>query len=145
MAKISLIGVDLAKEGLEFTFVEPLKGCTECRIKNVCFNLEPGRTYRITKVRDKENPCFVFNKDKVNTIEVELLEDHLNVANGRKLQEGSTLATESLNCDYITCENIETCNLIHIKEGLKAKILSVGEKVDCPKGLNLKRVTVSLK
>ncbi len=145
MAKISLIGVDLAKEGLEFTFVEPLKGCTECRIKNVCFNLEPGKNYRIIKVRDKENPCFVFNRDKVNTIEVEPLDDVLNVKNGMKLQEGSTLKTASLNCDNLTCENIETCNLMHIKDGRKARIISVGEKVDCPKGFDLRRVTASLK
>ncbi len=145
MAKISLIGVDLAKEGLEFTFVEPLKGCTECRIKNVCFNLEPGMSYRITKVREKENPCFVFNRDKVNTIEVEPVDDYLNAMNGMKLQEGSTFKTTSLECDRITCPNIETCNLMHVKEGKKAKIVSIGNKVDCPRGLDLRRVNVSFK
>lgn len=145
MAKISLIGVDLAKEGLEFTFVEPLKGCTECRIKNVCFNLEPGTSYRITKVREKENPCFVFNKDKVNTIEVEPLDEFLNAQNGMKLQEGSTIKATSLECKQFTCPNIEVCNLIHIKEGRKARINSIGEKVDCPKGLDLRKVTVSFK
>lgn len=143
MAKISLIGVDLAKEGLEFTFVEPLKGCTECRIKNVCFNLEPGTSYRITKVREKENPCFVFNKDKVNTIEVEPLEDFMNAQNGMKLQEGSTFKAVSQECKYITCENIETCNLLHLKEGRKVRIQKIGEKVNCPKGLDLRKVNVS--
>lgn len=145
MAKISLIGADLAKEGLEFTFVEPLKECTECRIKNVCFNLEQGMSYRITGVREKENPCLIFNKEKVNTIEVEPLNDFLNAQNGMKLQEGSTFKAISLECDYITCPNIETCNLIHIKNGKKAKILSIGDKVDCPKGLDLRKVSVSFK
>lgn len=145
MAKISLIGVDLAKEGMEFTFVEPLKGCTECRIKNVCFNLESGVSYRITKVREKENPCFVFNKDKVNTIEVEPTPDFLNVQSGRKLQEGSTINATSLNCNHYTCPNIETCNLIFLKEGKKARILSIDEKIDCPKGYDLRRISVSYK
>ncbi len=83
MAKISLIGVDLAKEGMEFTFVTPLVGCAECRIKNVCFNLDPGRTYRVTAVREKRNPCFVFNRDQVATVEVEEVQEYLNMQYGR--------------------------------------------------------------
>ena len=71
MAKVSLIGVDLAEEGMEFTFVQPLKECSECKVKNVCFNLEQGRNYRVTAVRKKEIPCNVYNKGKVMAIEVE--------------------------------------------------------------------------
>lgn len=142
MAKISLIGVDLAKEGLEFRFVGPLVGCAECRIKNVCFNLEPGRKYKITKVREKENPCFVYNKDRVATIEVEELPDYLNLQAGRKLQEGSSVTLKSMECDHYTCPQIETCNLIHMREGSKAIIKKVEEKIECPKGYNMKKVLV---
>ncbi len=143
MAKISLIGIDLAKEGLEFRFVGPLVGCAECRIKNVCFNLEPGRKYRITKVRDKENPCFVYDQDKVSTIEVEELPEYVNLQAGRKLQEGSSVTMKSMDCDHFTCPHIETCNLTHMREGSKVTIKKVEEKIECPKGYNMKRVLVN--
>ena len=144
MAKISLIGVDLAKEGLEFTFVTPLVGCAECRIKNVCFNLEPGRKYRITKVRDKINPCFVFNGDKVSTIEVEEVQNYAHIQHGKKLQEGSTITLSSINCDNYACPNIETCNLIHMRDGTKAIVEKIDGKVDCPKGYDLRKVAINL-
>lgn len=144
MAKISLIGLDLAKEGLEFTFVSPLVGCAECRIKNVCFNLEPGKTYKVTKVRDKVNPCFVFNGDKVATVEVEEVGDYINMQYGKKLQEGSSVSLKSIGCDHITCPNIEKCNLIHIRDGTRAVIKNVEGKIDCPKGYNMRKVSVVL-
>lgn len=144
MAKISLIGLDLAKEGLEFTFVTPLVGCAECRIKNVCFNLEPGRDYRVKKVRDKEHPCNVFNHDKVATIEVEEIGEKVNLQYGRKVQEGSKVTLKSMNCDHYTCSNIETCNLLHKREGVKATISKVVEKLDCPKGYDMRRVEVKV-
>ena len=144
MAKISLIGVDLAKEGLEFTFVGPLVGCAECRIKNVCFNLDPGRTYRVLKVREKENPCFVFNKDRVSTVEVEEVPEIMHMQYGKKLQEGSSVTFKSMGCDHHTCPNIEKCNLVHIREGIRGVINKVEDKLDCPKGYDMRKVSVSL-
>ncbi|GGM71565.1 hypothetical protein GCM10007108_07100 [Thermogymnomonas acidicola] len=144
MAKITLIGVDLAREGLEFTFVTPLVGCASCKIKNVCFNLEPGRNYRITKVRDKVNPCFVFNRDQVATVEVEEIQEYVNMQFGKKLQEGSTITLKSMNCDHITCPNIEVCNLVHKREGTKATIKAIEGRLECPKGYDMRRVSISI-
>ncbi|MFG1460852.1 MAG: UPF0179 family protein [Thermoplasmataceae archaeon] len=144
MAKISLIGQDLAKEGLEFEFVGPLVGCSPCAIRNVCFNLEPGKNYRITKVRDKLNNCFVFRGDKVKTVEVEEIGTTLTMQFGRSLQEGSTVTTRSIKCDYITCKYIETCNLMHMKEGRKVNVKKLVERVECPKGFDIRKVEVSL-
>lgn len=144
MTKISLIGVDLANEGLEFTFVGPLVGCAECRIKNVCFNLDPGKSYRVLKVREKENPCFVFNKDKVSTVEVEEIPEVMNMQYGKKLQEGSSATFKSMDCDHFTCPNIEKCNLVHMREGIRGVITKVEEKLECPKGYDMRRVLVNL-
>lgn len=143
MNKISLIGLDLAKEGLEFKFVGPQVGCSKCRIKGVCFNLEQGKTYRITKVRDKENPCFVFNHDKVATVELEEVKEYLNIPSGKRLHEGSSITAKSMECDHYTCPNLETCNLVFDREGRKAVIKKIEGKVDCPKGYDLKRVQIS--
>ena len=145
MKKISLIGLDLAREGLEFTFTSPLQICSECRVRNVCFSLEPGRAYKITKVREKEHPCIVFRGDKVKTIEVEEADETMNLKYGLSLQEGSTVTAKSINCDYLTCPNIEGCNILNGKEGRKATITSIGEKLDCPKGYDMRKVLVSFK
>lgn len=144
MSKISLIGVDLAIEGLEFIFTGPLVGCSECRIKNVCFNLDPGKTYRILKVREKENPCFVFNKDKVATVEIEEVPEIIHMQYGKKLQEGSSVTLESVKCDHITCPHIEKCNVMHMREGTRAVINKVEEKLECPKGYDMRKVSVNL-
>lgn len=144
MAKISLIGVDLAQEGLEFTFTGPLVGCGECRIKNVCFNLDPGKSYRILKVREKENPCFVFNKDKVATVEIEEIPEVAHMQYGKKIQEGSSVTLSSMKCDQTTCPNIEKCNIVHMREGTRAVINKVDGKLDCPKGYDMRKVSVTL-
>ena len=143
MPKISLIGLDLAREGLEFKFVGPLAGCSKCRIKGVCFNLDPGKTYRITSVRAKENPCFVFNHDKVATVEIEEAKEFMNILGGKKLQEGSSITLKSLECDHFSCPNIEKCNLVYDREGRKAVVKKIEGNVDCPKGYNLKKVQIS--
>ncbi|MCL5989626.1 MAG: UPF0179 family protein [Candidatus Thermoplasmatota archaeon] len=142
MVKISLIGTDLSVEGLEFTFLGPLTACSECRIKNACFNLEPGRSYRITKVRDQENPCLIFNKNKVKAVEIEELPEFANIQYGRKLQEGSTVTLKSMNCDYITCKNIEKCNLTNLRSETKATIIGITEKLECPKGYDMRKVEI---
>ncbi len=144
MPKISLIGVDLAREGLEFTFSGPLVGCSECRIKNVCFNLDPGKTYRVLKVRDKENPCFVFNKDKVATVEIEEVPEVAHMQYGKKLQEGSSVTLKSVNCDHITCPHIEKCNVLHMRDGTRAVINKVEDKLECPKGYDMRKVSVTI-
>ncbi len=145
MTKISLIGKDLAKEGLEFVFNGPLPTCSDCRVKNVCFNLEQGHYYRIVKVRDQVNPCIIFNGDKVNTIEVEEVSEPFNIQNSKKLQEGATISLKSMKCDYITCPNIEKCNLLYGKEDTKVVVKNIGEAIKCPKGYDMRKVIVSYK
>ncbi|MHB8360217.1 MAG: UPF0179 family protein [Thermoplasmataceae archaeon] len=144
MSKVSLIGVDQAREGNVFTFVTPLQTCSECRIKNVCFNLEAGKTYRISKVREQINPCLVYNTGKVSTIEVEEVEETFNIRYGNRLQEGSTINVTGMRCDHITCINIEICNLIHKKEPVKVNVNKINEKIDCPKGYDMRRVSVKI-
>jgi len=127
-----------------FTFVTPLQTCSECRIKNVCFNLEAGKTYRISKVREQINPCLVYNTGKVSTIEVEEVEETFNIRYGNRLQEGSTINVTGMRCDHITCQNIETCNLIHKKEPVKVNVSKIVEKIECPKGYDMRRVSVKI-
>ena len=139
--KISLIGVDLARKDLVFTFRGPLSGkCDECRIKNVCFNLELGKSYRIKDVKEQINPCFVYNQNKVSTIDVEEVEDTYNIQNGKRLMEGSSIELRSMKCDYLTCPNIEKCNILNIKGNKKIVVKKIKGKLTCPKGYDMREV-----
>ena len=138
--KITLIGVDLARKNMEFTFKGPLSGkCDDCRIRNVCFNLEPGKKYKITDVKEQVNPCFVYNKNKVSTIEVEEVKNTYNIQNGKRLMEGSSIELRSMKCDYLTCPNIEKCNLINISSK-KIVVNKIEKKLSCPKGYDIREV-----
>ncbi len=141
--KISLIGLDQAVEGNVFTFVQPLQTCSECKIRNVCFNLERGRKYIITEVRKNQHQCNVFNHDRVATIQVEEVEDELVVEYGNKVQEGSSMNMRSRQCDHITCDFIEQCNLIHYESEIRINIKKIGEKVNCPKGYNMRKISTT--
>ncbi|WP_297215428.1 UPF0179 family protein [Thermoplasma sp.] len=145
LPKISLIGSSIAKEGLEFVFAGPLTACSDCRVKNVCFNLEQGHRYKVTKVREQVNPCIIFNGDKVNTVEVEELEDYVNVQESKRIQEGAIISLKSMNCDYITCPNIEKCNLYYFKPDTKVMVKSIGKEISCPKGYKMKQISISYK
>ncbi|MCL4343157.1 MAG: UPF0179 family protein [Candidatus Thermoplasmatota archaeon] len=143
MPKVSFIGTSIAREGLEFVFAGSLQECSGCKVKNVCFSLEPGRKYRVAKVREKTNPCGVFLGDRAVAVEVEEVEEHLNTRYDLSVQEGSTITTTSMKCGQLACPNLETCNLLFMREGIKAKIEKVEGKLECPAGFDMRRLKVS--
>jgi uncharacterized protein (UPF0179 family) len=59
MPLLTLIGNRLAKEGNEFIYIGPNNECRNCKLKTVCFNLKPGKNYKITKLRNKRHDCKV--------------------------------------------------------------------------------------
>jgi uncharacterized protein (UPF0179 family) len=142
-AKISLIGLDQAEVGNIFRFVTPLQSCSECKIKNVCFNLEHGRLYKVLEVRKNQHDCMVFNHNKVATVQVEELDEEMVVEYGKRIQEGSTITLNSRHCDHITCQFIEKCNLIYQPDGVKVNIKKILSKLECPKGFNMRKIEVS--
>lgn len=73
MPLVTLIGEKLAKEGDAFTYIGPNNECRNCKLKTVCFNLKPGKAYKITKIRDKRHSCDIHDK---NVVVVEVQESH---------------------------------------------------------------------
>lgn len=134
---ITLIGEKLAKEGLEFTFGGCLSKCQNCEIKNSCCGLEKNKWYRITSVRDKAHKCKIHDGD-VKVVEVEEIPIE-TALDGRSVIEGSVITFEAEDCDDMECEFYRLCHPAGIKEGGKYNVTSVGEKIDCPKGYNLKK------
>ncbi len=139
---ITLIGKSLAQEGVEFQYLGPLQDCRGCKLKNVCFNLEEGKWYRITKVRDKEHDCKVYNDGKVVTVEVEEIPVELVIA-AKNVVEGETITFKPANCKEYGCEFYELCNPRGLREGTKIKVEKIEGKVSCPKKKDLTKVLVT--
>ena len=55
MVLVTLVGERLANEDEEFVYLGPNNECKNCKLKTVCFNLKPGRQYKIIKVREKQH------------------------------------------------------------------------------------------
>ena len=138
---ITLIGKALAEEGLEFQYRGPLMECRTCKLKNVCFNLDEGKWYRITKIRDKEHDCKIHEGGKVVTVEVEEIPVPI-IISAKNVVEGETITYKPVNCRDAKCEYYPLCHPIGLREGDKIKIVKVLENVECDKK-NLKKVLVT--
>ena len=141
---ITLIGKAMAKEGLEFQYMGPLFECKDCKLKNVCFNLDEGKWYRITKVRDKEHKCKVHDGEKVVTVEVEEIPVPIAI-NAKTLIEGESVEYRRINCREYECseDDYELCHPVGLRDGMKIKIVKVDGEIKCKNGKKLKKVMVT--
>jgi Uncharacterized protein conserved in archaea len=140
MVMITLIGEAQARIGNRFYYIGPLTECKECKLKGVCFNLEPGHLYEVKGLRDAEHDCAI-HESKARVVEVEKVPIPLAV-NGKKAIEGSKITFETMKCDSIGCENYGFCHPWGIKDGMKLSVSDIIGDLDCPKGE--KRVLVKL-
>jgi uncharacterized protein (UPF0179 family) len=137
---VTLVGEHLAVEGEEFTYLGSSSECRNCQLKTVCFNLKPGRTYRITKLRDKHHDCDV-HEGKVIVVEVEELPFMATIS--KKPIEGETTTLEKKDCKNIGCDYYEICTCSAPQNGKNYTIKKVYEKIKCPKQLELYQVEVT--
>ncbi len=140
MVLVTLVGEQLAVEGEEFTYLGSNSECRNCQLKTVCFNLKPGRDYRITKIRDKSHKCNI-HEGMVIVVEVEELP--LTVAITKELSEGTTTTVEKKDCKNIGCESYDICTNTALQNGKKYTIIKVYEKIKCPRNYELYKVDVS--
>jgi len=137
---ITLIGEKLAIKNQTFQYLKPLLDCRNCKLKNVCFNLDEGRCYKIINVRDKKHDCKMYAGNKVVSVEVEETSYPVAIPIETAI-EGSTISYKSLKCDDISCENFSLCNP-GIQDNIKITIEKIEDEIKCKKGKNLKRVLV---
>jgi len=140
MPLVTLIGENLAKEGAEFIYLGPNNECKNCKLKTVCFNLKPGRQYKITKIRDKRHNC---NIHIGTALVVEVQEIPIVAAIDKKLSEGSIAKIEKNECKKIGCEHYELCHNISLKKDKKYKIKKICENIDCPMGYNIQKAELN--
>jgi len=140
MVLVTLIGEHLAAEGEEFTYLGANNECRNCQLKTVCFNLKPGRKYRITKLRDKHHECDVHEGDVV-VVEVEELP--ITVAVTKELEEGTTTTVKKKECKNIGCDFFEICTIPALQNGKNYTIKKVYGKMECPKHNVLYKVDIT--
>ena len=140
MPLVTLIGEKLAKENIEFIYLGPQNDCKNCKLKTVCFNLKPGRHYKITKIRDKRHSCTVHDG---TTAVIEVQELPVVTTIDKKLSEGDTTKIEDKKCGNIGCANFVLCDNVYLKKDKNYKIAKVYEEIDCPLGYKLKKAELT--
>ncbi len=138
---ITLIGVDLAKPGVEFIFNGPAAECDACKLRNTCLNLTVGRRYQITGVRgNTEHKCALHD---IGVKAVEVTESPSVVAiDSKKAFSGSKIVFKPSECEARECKIYELCHPVGIARGEKLAISAVIGEVpeECVEGKSLKLV-----
>ncbi len=141
MTLVTLVGEKIAKEDSEFIYIGPNNDCRNCKLKTVCFNLKPGRRYKIKKIRDKRHSCTMHEG---NTAVVEVIEMPLITAIAKNLIDENSIKIERKNnCRNIGCENIDLCNNPALQNEKTYVIKNVYEQITCPIGNELKKVELA--
>ncbi|MEN6611141.1 MAG: UPF0179 family protein [Methanoregulaceae archaeon] len=138
-AKVTLIGTDLAKQGMEFIYEGEAEECNPCKVKKACNNLHKGRKYRIVTVRPTKHECPVHLNGAVTVEVVEAPVTALISSEGAIVN--SRIKIE-FSCNRTECRSYELCHPDGIIEGEKYVVSDVlGNAPDiCEKGRGLKLV-----
>jgi uncharacterized protein (UPF0179 family) len=69
--KVTLIGVTLARPGLEFVYEGgPCSDCETCKVRKTCHNLQPGRKYQIVAIRSNTRHDCPVHEDAAIAVDV---------------------------------------------------------------------------
>jgi uncharacterized protein (UPF0179 family) len=140
MALVTLIGEKLAKEDGEFIYLGPNNNCKNCKLKTVCFNLKPGRRYKIIEIRDKHHNCEIHEG---NATAVEVQEMPIIAAVDKELTEGSTAKIVRKECKNIGCNNFELCNNMALQKDKNYTIAKIYESIECLRGYELQKAELT--
>lgn len=138
MVLVTVVGEQQCKKGFEFIFGGPLADCRECRVKNVCFHLEPNRRYRVTAVRDVHHECRI-HEGGVRVVEVERLPTKSALPKNTAV-EGSMVTFEETDCNWPGCPHYRLCKPWGAVEGMRFRIARVDEELACPRERSLRVV-----
>lgn len=139
MNQITLISKSYADVGKEFYYMGPLPDCNGCKLKGVCFSLEPGSRYRIIEVRGQEHSCPEHMDDVVTAVKVEKVPTPAAVS--KKLAiDGSVVTFQEPKCDNIGCPNYRLCHAPGKITGEKYIVSNVQDDIECQMGEKKVRV-----
>jgi len=125
---ITLVGEKLAKPGVEFIYYGPADPCKSCRLARVCVgNLEPGRRYKVVRVRNIEHSC-PLHEGKVRVVEV--VEPAIDVA----VEPRIAVVGSKIKLSFVECNDPEKQSLVRpegLFEGDLVKILEIVGDFEC--------------
>jgi len=137
MVLVTLVGEKIAKKDNEFIYIGSLPECRGCKLKTVCFNLDEGRRYKITNIRDIHHDCKI-HEGGVRIVEVEKI--HIPACiESKNAVEGETISINP-DCKNIGCVFYKLCSPVGVEPGIKLKISKVKGDIKCPENKNLKEV-----
>ncbi|WP_297508810.1 UPF0179 family protein [Thermococcus sp.] len=129
MAIITLVGEKLAKPGLEFIFYGPAEPCKTCKLAGVCVgNLEPGRRYKILRVRSMPSHSCPLHEGKVRVVEV--VEPSIEVAVEPRL----AIVGSIIQLKFEECSDPKKIDIFRpegLFEGDSVKVIEVTGEVEC--------------
>jgi len=137
--KVTLIGKELAKNGLEFIYEGTISDCNACKLNKACNNLKKGRRYRIVGVRPAEHSCVVHLN---GTRAVEVVESPIPALISADMAIKNTKIQFECPCTREQCQNYPFCRPDGIVEREKYTIVTVlgGAPGQCEKGRGLQFV-----
>ena len=136
MTQVTLLGKMLCNKGAEFTYLGPLNDCKNCKLKTVCFNLKPGKTYKVIKVREKQHSCPV-HEQHVYVVEVE--EQSIIGVVDKKLSKGDKTQPPTTKCIHIGCTFNDECTNPAVQSGKTYRIVKTLDAIVCPIKHQLKK------
>ncbi|ETA68998.1 MAG: uncharacterized protein PWQ51_1460 [Methanolobus sp.] len=142
---ITLIGSRLAKEGEDFVFMGESRECKKCKLRRTCMNLEPGRKYRVAKIRgDTVHECFI-HEGGVLTVDVET-SPIVAAIESRKAVVGSKVSYELPKCKEFDDSVYDILYPEGLKEGDKCTVIKVLGPMEegMVSGCSLKKVELKL-
>jgi uncharacterized protein (UPF0179 family) len=137
--KVTLIGTELAQQGLEFVYEGEIEDCAPCSLKKTCNNLKKGKKYRIVGIRPTRHPCQVHLN---GTRAVEVLESPIPALINADMAIKNTRIQYEFSCTRTTCCNFALCHPEGIVEGDRYVVIEVlGQAAEaCEKGRALQLV-----
>ncbi|AIF69476.1 hypothetical protein PAP_05355 [Palaeococcus pacificus DY20341] len=125
---VTLVGEKLAKPGVEFIYYGPADPCKTCRLARVCVgNLEPGRRYKVLRIRNIEHSC-PLHEGKVRVVDV--VEPAIEVA----IDPRYAIVGSKITLSFVECSDIDKESVVKpegLFEGDIVKILEIVGEFEC--------------
>jgi len=125
---VTLVGEKLAKPGVEFIYYGPADPCKTCRLARVCVgNLEPGRRYKVLRIRNIEHSC-PLHEGKVRVVDV--VEPAIEVA----IDPRYAIVGSKITLSFVECSDIDKESVVRpegLFEGDIVKILEIVGEFEC--------------
>ncbi len=141
MAEITLIAKAQARPGFEFVYQGAASVCRTCPYRHACLTLDPGRRYRVEKVRPVEHPC-ALQETSANVVEVVSV-PRSAVVDARGAIVGSSVELGRYACSRLDCPNWSICAGPSLPSKQRFRITGVRpELAECRIGRTLREVEV---